>query len=120
MLDRTRFCLAAAVLFRGARCVVRSAVFIRFGAGPTAQECRSGQLRCCHCAQCRCAAIHRQPSRCSCNSARRPRTVQFNSLNETLSDVLLDGKPVKSVNSNDEQQLTTVTLDEAGNRHCTH
>ena len=37
-------------------------------------------------------------------------TVQFNSLNETLSHVLLDGKPVKSVISNDEQQLTTVTL----------
>src|SRR5580698_2877750 len=37
-------------------------------------------------------------------------TVQFNSLNETLSHVLLDGTPVKSVTSNDEQQLTTVTL----------
>ena len=37
-------------------------------------------------------------------------TVQFNSLNETLSHVLLDGKPVKSVASSDEQQLTTVTL----------
>jgi len=37
-------------------------------------------------------------------------TVQFNSLNETLNHVLLDGKPVKSVTSNDEQQLTTVTL----------
>jgi aminopeptidase N len=37
-------------------------------------------------------------------------TVQFNSLNETLSQVLLDGKPVKSVSSSDEQQLTTVTL----------
>jgi aminopeptidase N len=37
-------------------------------------------------------------------------TVQFNSLNETLSRVLLDGKPVKSVISSDEQQLTTVTL----------
>jgi aminopeptidase N len=37
-------------------------------------------------------------------------TVQFNSLNEVLSDVLLDGKPVKSVASSDEQQLTTVTL----------
>jgi aminopeptidase N len=37
-------------------------------------------------------------------------TVQFNSLNQTLSHVLLDGKPVKSVTSNDEQQLTTVTL----------
>ena len=37
-------------------------------------------------------------------------TVQFNSHNETLSDVLLDGKPVKSVTSSDEKQLTTVTL----------
>jgi len=37
-------------------------------------------------------------------------TVQFNSLNETLSHVLLDGRPVKSVTSSDEQQLTTVTL----------
>src|SRR5258708_11971224 len=37
-------------------------------------------------------------------------TVQFNSLNETLSHVLLDGKPVKSLTSSDEQQLTTVTL----------
>src|SRR5277367_3054285 len=37
-------------------------------------------------------------------------TVQFNSLNETLSHVLLDGKPVKSVTSDDAQQLTTVTL----------
>jgi aminopeptidase N len=37
-------------------------------------------------------------------------TVQFNSLNETLSHVLLDGKPVKSVISSNEQQLTTVTL----------
>ncbi|HTD72756.1 MAG TPA: M1 family metallopeptidase [Steroidobacteraceae bacterium] len=37
-------------------------------------------------------------------------TVQFNSLNETLNHVLLDGKPVKSVISSDEQQLTTVTL----------
>jgi aminopeptidase N len=37
-------------------------------------------------------------------------TVQFNSLNQTLSHVLLDGQPVKSVSSSDEQQLTTVTL----------
>jgi aminopeptidase N len=37
-------------------------------------------------------------------------TVQFNSLNETLSHVLLDGKPVKSAVSSNEQQLTTVTL----------
>ncbi|MGB8839596.1 MAG: M1 family metallopeptidase [Aliidongia sp.] len=37
-------------------------------------------------------------------------TIQFNSLNETLSDVRLDGKPVKEVVSSDEQQITTVTL----------
>jgi aminopeptidase N len=37
-------------------------------------------------------------------------TVQFNSLNETLSGVRLDGKPVKAVTSSDEQQLTTITL----------
>ena len=37
-------------------------------------------------------------------------TVQFNSLNETLHHVLLDGKPVKAVTSSDERQLTTVTL----------
>src|SRR5580704_8474049 len=37
-------------------------------------------------------------------------TLQFNSLHETLSHVLLDGKPVKSVVSSDEKQLTTVTL----------
>src|SRR5580658_5552521 len=37
-------------------------------------------------------------------------TIVFNSLNETLRDVLLDGKPVKTVVSNDEQQLTTLTL----------
>ncbi|HEY0801860.1 MAG TPA: M1 family aminopeptidase [Steroidobacteraceae bacterium] len=37
-------------------------------------------------------------------------TVQFNSLNESLNHVLLDGKPVKSVTSSNEQQLTTVTL----------
>jgi aminopeptidase N len=34
----------------------------------------------------------------------------FNSLNETLSDVRLDGQPAADVNSNDEQQLTTVKL----------
>src|ERR1700677_3507102 len=34
-------------------------------------------------------------------------TIQFNSLNEKLSDVNLDGKPVKSVNSDDSKQLTT-------------
>jgi len=37
-------------------------------------------------------------------------TVQFNSLNETLREVRLDGRAVKSVTSDDEQQLTTVTL----------
>jgi aminopeptidase N len=37
-------------------------------------------------------------------------TVQFNSLNETLRDVRLDGKAVKSVVSDDEHQLTTLTL----------
>src|SRR5580658_8814355 len=37
-------------------------------------------------------------------------TIQFNSLNEKLSDVRLDGKPVKSVNSDDSKQLTSVTL----------
>ena len=37
-------------------------------------------------------------------------TIIFNSLNETLRDVRLDGRPVKSVASNDEQQLTTVSL----------
>jgi aminopeptidase N len=36
--------------------------------------------------------------------------IQFDSLNETLSDVALDGKPVKSTVSDDKQQLTTVTL----------
>lgn len=36
--------------------------------------------------------------------------VQFNSLNEKLNDVRFDGKPVKVVDSNDELQVTTVTL----------
>jgi aminopeptidase N len=36
--------------------------------------------------------------------------VVFNSLNETLDSVRFDGKPVLSVVSNDDQQLTTVTL----------
>ncbi len=40
-------------------------------------------------------------------------TVQFNSLHETLSDVRLDGKPASGVVSDDEQQLTTVTLSAA-------
>ena len=37
-------------------------------------------------------------------------TVKFNSLNETLREVRLDGRAVKSVGSDDAQQLTTVTL----------
>jgi aminopeptidase N len=37
-------------------------------------------------------------------------TIQFNSLNEKLSDVMLDGKPVKNIASDDAKQLTTVTL----------
>ncbi|OFA04344.1 M1 family metallopeptidase [Duganella sp. HH101] len=37
-------------------------------------------------------------------------TIQFNSLNQKLSKVLLDGKPVKTVVSDDKAQLTTVTL----------
>lgn len=37
-------------------------------------------------------------------------TIQFNSLNETLREVRLDGKPVLKVVSDDEGQLTTVTL----------
>jgi aminopeptidase N len=37
-------------------------------------------------------------------------TIQLNSVNETLDDVRLDGKPVKTVVSSDEQQLTTITL----------
>ena len=37
-------------------------------------------------------------------------TIQFNSLNETLDNVQLDGKPVKQVVSDDKAQLTTVTL----------
>ena len=36
--------------------------------------------------------------------------IQFNSLNEVLADVRLDGKPVKSTVSDDKAQLTTVTL----------
>ena len=37
-------------------------------------------------------------------------TIVFNSLNEKLRRARLDGKPVKSVVSDDKQQLTTVTL----------
>ena len=36
--------------------------------------------------------------------------IQFNSLNQKLSKVLFDGKPVKSVESDDKAQLTTVML----------
>jgi aminopeptidase N len=36
--------------------------------------------------------------------------IQFNSLNETLHGVRLDGRPVKRVVSDDKAQLTTVTL----------
>lgn len=36
--------------------------------------------------------------------------IQLNSLNQTLSNVMLDGKPVKSVKSDDDAQLTTITL----------
>jgi len=39
--------------------------------------------------------------------------IQFNSLNEKLSKVMLDGKPVKSVVSDDKLQLTTVMLKQA-------
>jgi aminopeptidase N len=37
-------------------------------------------------------------------------TIVFNSLNEKLSEVRLDGKPVSKVDSDDSQQLTRVTL----------
>jgi aminopeptidase N len=37
-------------------------------------------------------------------------TISFNSLNESLSDVRLDGRPVQSVASDDDRQLTTVLL----------
>jgi aminopeptidase N len=37
-------------------------------------------------------------------------TLQFNSLNETLRNVRLDGKPVKTVATDNDKQLTTVTL----------
>jgi len=36
--------------------------------------------------------------------------IQFNSLNETLSDVRFDGQKVNSVTSDDKQQLTTILL----------
>jgi aminopeptidase N len=41
------------------------------------------------------------------------RTIVFNSLNEKLTDVRLDGAPVSSVDSDDAQQLTTVSLAQA-------
>lgn len=37
-------------------------------------------------------------------------TIQFNTLNQKLSNVLFDGKPVKAVESSDDQQLTTIAL----------
>ena len=37
-------------------------------------------------------------------------TIQFNILDETLSDVRLDGQPVKSVQADNDKQLATVTL----------
>jgi aminopeptidase N len=37
-------------------------------------------------------------------------TIVFNSINETLSSVRLDGKPVKAVATDEAQQLTTVSL----------
>jgi aminopeptidase N len=37
-------------------------------------------------------------------------TIQFNILDETLSDVRLDGQPVKSVQPDNDKQLATVTL----------
>jgi aminopeptidase N len=43
-------------------------------------------------------------------------TIVFNSLNETLTDVRLDAKPVAQVVSDDEQQLTRVTLAQAATR----
>jgi len=41
------------------------------------------------------------------------RTIVFNSLNERLTDVRLDGVPVSAVDSDDARQLTTVTLAQA-------
>jgi aminopeptidase N len=37
-------------------------------------------------------------------------TIQFNILDETLSDVRLDGQPVKSFHADNDKQLATVTL----------
>ena len=37
-------------------------------------------------------------------------TIQFNILDETLSDVRLDGQPVKSVQADNDKQLVTLTL----------
>ena len=42
---------------------------------------------------------------------RATATIVFNSLNEMLQDVRLDGHPVRSVSPNNDQQLTTVMLD---------
>jgi len=44
------------------------------------------------------------------------RTIIFNSLNEKLREVRLDGAPVAAVASDDEAQLTTVTLAQPANR----
>jgi len=41
------------------------------------------------------------------------RTIVFNSLNERLADVRLDGAPVGAVESDDSRQLTTITLAQA-------
>ena len=41
---------------------------------------------------------------------RATATLQFDSVNERLTNVRLDGKPVKATASDDERQLTTVTL----------
>jgi aminopeptidase N len=49
-------------------------------------------------------------------------TIQFNSLNEKLAEVTLDGRPVKNVMSDDAAELTTVTLENpaAKGRHTLH
>jgi len=47
------------------------------------------------------------------------RTIVFNSLNEKLTDVLVDGEPVSKVDSDDQRQLTTLTLAHAA-RPGTH
>ena len=40
----------------------------------------------------------------------RTNTIQFNTLNQVLSEVTLDGKPVKHVATENDKQLTTLTL----------